>query len=199
VKSNGVNNARLSKCKTFSNLRLLQFLPLNRINSISLRDASLSLSLFLFADPSSAPYVLLSRLRATVLPTSRHRDIKIGCHYSLTQFFFNLPRPFAVCVISTYLSMCVCVSLYIQPSKPLRRRAVSSSRPISASSLRFPRLVFILPRARNGYVSRHERDSQAFMRISIYSGALRVFFLDDEGRALLTTITARLMKRSACA
>lgn len=102
----------------------------------------------------------------------------------------------------TYLLNYVCVRVCIhiqQPSKPLRTRAVSSSNFCDASSLRFPRLVFILPRARSGYVPRHERDSQAFMRISIYSDTLRVLFPDDEGRALLTTITARLMKRSACA
>lgn len=89
-------------------IRLPQFLLLNRISSTSLRDSSLSLSLVLSAEPSSVPRVWLSRLRATVLPAFRHRGIKIGCHYSLTQFFFNLPRS-SRGMRHTYLLIYVCV------------------------------------------------------------------------------------------
>lgn len=60
----------------------------------------------------------------------------------------------------TYLLNYVCIRVGIhirQSSKPLRTRAVSSSNFCDASSLRFPRLVFILPRARSGYVPWHEK------------------------------------------
>jgi len=198
-----------------------QLLRLTYSLDTSLRESSFfffSLSLHQSFFDSSYLIVAFTCDRFAHLSTSH--GIKIGCHYSLTQFFFNLPLvavrvAVGECVyihiytyvyiyiyiyIHTYLFIYVCVYIHIhQLSKPLRTRAVSSSRPISAtSSLRFLRLVFILPRAQSGYVPQHERDSQAFMRISIYSGTLRVLFLDDEERALLTMISARLMKRSAC-
>lgn len=128
------------------------------------------------------------------------RGIKIGCHYSLTQFFFNLSPLVAVCVILTYLSTCVCVHIH-QSSKPLRTRAVSSSRSISATRLRcvFPSSFssFRVPEADTSLgtkgIRRHSCEFQ-FIRVRFASSSQMM-----RGRALLTTMTARLMKRSACA
>lgn len=100
----------------------------------------LSLSLFLFVNPSTLR-VRLSRLCVTILPASRHRAIKIGCHYSLTQFFFNLPRPpYYASYLLTYLS-----TYPHQFSKPLRarRRLVQFFRRVF--TVRFPRVRLYSP------------------------------------------------------
>lgn len=121
------------------------------------------------------------------MPASRRRGIKIGCHYSLTQFFFNLPRSSRYAsYLPTYLRVYVCVCIHIRrASKPLRTRAVSSSSNFcDASSLRvFPGSSSSSRAPEADTFPRHERDSQAFMRISIYSGTLRIFCLDDEGKS----------------
>lgn len=143
---------------------------LNHTSSTSLCDSSLSL-----ATSFSPPILRLSHLYTTILTAFLHRGIKIDCHYSLTQFlfFFFSIYPSLMLHASYLLTYAIYVSttIFETTSRTTNSSVVSFnfcdafSPCVSPGSSSFPSI------SGSRYVSR-QRDSQAFMRISIYSGTL---------------------------